>query len=334
VRLPVGVRDWLPEELVRKREIEAQIRQIFENQGYAEVETPSIELVETLAFGLGDRAESKTFRFEDRRGTALGLRPEMTTSIARLVATRMRERPLPMRLSYLARAFRYEEPQEGRMREFTQAGVELIGPGSAQADAEALLGAIAVLDAVGLSHALIDINHVAVVDGVLAKCGYIGAEAEALKTLFSRRDLVALEEKLADTDPAIAKTLLALTLSRGGHEFIAHLRSLCDTPAAVEGLTRLSYLLERAQAAGYGDRLCVDFTLLREHGYYTGLVFEGYVSTLGFPLCGGGRYDGLLPRFGLDTGAVGWATGVERLMLAQERCAISFDNPTRQEGVA
>lgn len=321
MRLPAGVRDWLPEEVVAKRAIEDRLRRLFDRLGYAEVETPSIELVETLAFGLGERVAGKTFQLADRHGTELALRPEMTTSIARLVATRMRERPQPMRLCYLARAFRYEEPQEGRMREFTQAGLELIGPASPEADAEALTSALHALEAAGVPGVRIDLNHVAIVDGVLASYGFVGEVAAELKMLLSRRDLVALETVLAAADPAVREALLKFALARGGVELLAQLRVATDCAAAHAGIERLNYLLQRMNDAGYGDRVRVDFSLLRELGYYTGLVFEGYVDSVGFPLCGGGRYDGLLPRFGLETGAVGWATGIERLMIARERSA-------------
>ena len=167
MRLPAGVRDWLPHELARKREIEQKIRAVLGRWSYQEVQTPGFERFDVLEFGLGQALTDQTFRFTDRRANALALRPEMTTPIARLVSTRMRDAPLPLRLSYVAAAYRYEEPQEGRMREFTQAGAELIGAAGLDADAETLFVAVEALDAVGLSDACFDINDAAVVEGVL-----------------------------------------------------------------------------------------------------------------------------------------------------------------------
>jgi histidyl-tRNA synthetase len=113
----------LPSELQQKRAVENELRAVFERWGYAEAQTPNFERFDVLEMGLGDAVIAETFLFDDRRGTQLALRPEMTTPIARLVSTRMREAELPLRLSYVQPVYRYEEPQEGRMREFTQAGL-------------------------------------------------------------------------------------------------------------------------------------------------------------------------------------------------------------------
>ena len=171
MKLPAGVRDWLPHELAHKRALEAKIRSVFERFSYQEVLTPGFERFDVLEAGLGEALAEQTFRFPDRQANTLALRPEMTTPIARLVSTRMRSAKLPLRLSYIAPAYRYEEPQEGRMREFTQAGVELIGAPGVDGDAEILLMALETLDAIGLQDAQIDINDAAVVDGIPRRPG-------------------------------------------------------------------------------------------------------------------------------------------------------------------
>ncbi len=318
MKLPAGVRDWLPAELTRKRAVEASIRAVFAASGYDEVETPATERYETLLTGLGEHVAAQTYRFDDRRGTQLALRPEMTTSIARLVSTRLRD-DLPLRLSYVARAFRFEEPQEGRMREFTQAGLEYLGVASADADAEALFTAITALDAVGLSTMQIDINHVAVLDGVLASVGVPAGLSLEVKRLLSTRNLVELQALLEPRYPVAARELFALALARGQGELLGRLQPWCQSESAQDGIKRLQFLLDEAQKRGLEHRITVDPTLLRGLGYYTGMVFEGYVGELGFPLCGGGRYDDLLPRFGLEAPAVGWSVGIERILLALER---------------
>ncbi|MGZ3577277.1 MAG: ATP phosphoribosyltransferase regulatory subunit, partial [Vulcanimicrobiaceae bacterium] len=121
MRLPAGVRDWLPQEFAYKREIEEIIRALFRSWSYSEVLTPTFESYESLERGLGEKLMQQTFRFVDPHGSSLALRTEMTTPIARVVSARLRNASLPLRLSYIAPAFRYEEPQLGRMREFTQA---------------------------------------------------------------------------------------------------------------------------------------------------------------------------------------------------------------------
>ena len=309
MKLPAGVRDWLPHELARKREIEQQMRAVFGRWAYEEVQSPMFERFDVLERGLGAETTALLFQFNDRSSTALALRPEMTTPIARLVSTRMREAVLPLRLAYVAPVFRYyEQPQEGRMRELTQAGAELIGASGPDADAEALFMAIEALAEIGLPDARFDINDARIVDGVLAGMGLHGDEALHAKELLGQRNLVALQRL---GKPALTH----FTLRRGGHEAIASVRELCSTESSLAALDALDTLLLRAEALGYGGRVTVDFALLRELDYYTGFGFEGYVEEIGFALCGGGRYDSLLPKFGYDVPAVGWA-----MMIDTTRC--------------
>ncbi len=169
------------------------MRAVFGRWAYEEVQTPMIERFDVLERGLGAETTELLFQFNDRRSTALALRPEMTTPVARLVSTRMREAPLPLRLAYVAPVFRYyEQPQEGRMRELTQAGVELIGAAGIDADAETLFMAIEALAEIGLHDARFDINDARVVDGILDGVGLDGERARAAKEQIKRRNLVAL----------------------------------------------------------------------------------------------------------------------------------------------
>jgi ATP phosphoribosyltransferase regulatory subunit len=320
VRLPAGTRDWLPDELRRKRAVEDALRALFERRHYDEVQTPNFERFDVLVSGLGAETAAATFLFQDRRGTQLALRPEMTTPIARLVSSRMRELPLPLRLSYLQPAFRYDEPQEGRMREFTMAGLELIGADGLDADAESLFSALEALSAVGLGDALFDINHAAIVDGVLDGLALDPSLAARCKRAIAARNLVGLRTALQHGGREdAAATLLELATLRGGREVLAAARAACSSPGGIAGIERLEGILARAEELGHAARLNVDLSLLRDFSYYTGFVFEGFVREVGFSLCGGGRYDDLLPRFGFGAGAVGWSLAVERLLIALER---------------
>jgi len=313
VKLPAGVRDWLPHELARKRDAEMVMRAVFGRWAYEEVQTPTFERFDVLEKGLGHELTEQAYRFSDRRATALALRPEMTTPIARLVSTRMREAPLPLRLSYITPVYRYyDQPQEGRLRELTQAGVELIGSPGIDADAETLFMAVETLDEVGLRDAQFDINDASVVDGILEGVGLAAESAIAAKAFMKERNIVALR---SFGKPA----LVEFAMMRGGAKVLAQARSVCRTPASIAALERLGTLLDRASALGYGDRVRVDLALLRDLEYYTGFIFEGFVPEVGFSLCGGGRYDSLLPRFGYDVPAVGWTAAVERLLIALER---------------
>ncbi len=312
MRLPAGVRDWLPYELGRKRDVELVIRAVFGRWAYQEVQTPTFERFDVLERGLGAELVDQAYRFSDRRATALALRPEMTTPIARLVSTRMREAPLPLRLSYVTPVYRYyDQPQEGRLRELTQGGVELIGSPGVDADAETLFMAIETLDEIGLHDALFDVNDASVVDGILAGVGLDAATALVAKGFMKERNIVALR--------ALQPELVQYAMARGGVEVLDLARRVCRTATSIAALDRLAALLGRTALLGYAARVQVDLALLRDLEYYTGFIFEGYVPEVGFSLCGGGRYDSLLPRFGFDVPAVGWTAGVEQLLIALER---------------
>jgi len=320
MRLPAGTRDWLPPELHRKRAVENALRGVFARWAYAEAQTPSFERFDVLETGLGDTLAQATFLFHDRNGTQLALRPEMTTPIARLISTRMREAPLPIRLSYVQPVYRYEDPQEGRMREFTQAGLELIGAESADADAECLFTAIEALDALGLDDALFDVNHAAIVDGVLEGIGLDVVQVTECKGLIADRNIVALRERLTAMGRRSSVDEIArLAMMRGRVDVLNTVRRFCTSERSRAGVEYLARLLKRGADLGYADRIHVDLALLRDFSYYTGFIFEGYVGEVGFSLLGGGRYDELLPKFGFNAGAVGWSAGIERLLLALER---------------
>jgi ATP phosphoribosyltransferase regulatory subunit len=320
MRLPPGTRDWLPAELRRKRAVESVLRDVFQRWAYDEVQTPNFERFDALEAGLGETVAQKTFVFADKSGTQIALRPEMTTPVARLVSTRMRDAPLPLRLSYVAPAYRYEDPQEGRMREFTTAGLELIGPEGVDSDAESLFTAIEALDALGLSDTHFDVNHAAIIDGVLAGLELDANAIARAKHLISGRNIVALRSHLDGTgEPDAVEAIVRLAMTRGGDDVLQLAASLCHTDAGLGGIERLRGLLARAAELGFAKRLSVDVSLLRDIEYYTGFIFEGFADELGFALCGGGRYDRLLPRFGLAAGAVGWSLAVERILIALER---------------
>jgi len=320
MRLPPGTRDWLPAELRRKRAVESVLRSVFEHWAYDEVQTPNFERFDALEAGLGETVAQKTFVFADKSGTQIALRPEMTTPVARFVSTRLRDAPLPLRLSYIVPAYRYEDPQEGRMREFTTAGLELIGTESLEADVESLATAVEALDALGLRDAHYDINHAAIVDGVLAGLELDATGIAHAKALISGRNIVALRARLAGTGDARAvDAIVRLAMTRGRDEVLEIAGRLCHTDAGLAGIERLRGVLARAAELGFGARLNVDVSLLRDIEYYTGFIFEGFADEVGFALCGGGRYDSLLPRFGFAAGAVGWSLAVERILIALER---------------
>jgi ATP phosphoribosyltransferase regulatory subunit len=315
--IPPGTRDILPEEMRELRRLRGALLDVFEDRGYGEVATPAIEYDEVLARGDGRTAES-AYRFFDERGDLLALRSDMTVPIARLVASRYEDAEPPLRLCYLANAFRAVRPQRGQMREFAQAGVELIGAPAPQGSAEVIEVLDAALDAVGLDRAVIGLGDADLFRQLLTEYGVEGEARDSILERLATHDLVGLEQELsrAGIGEERVATCIALSQLRGGSEVLEQARALGG--AAVERATaRLGETLEALEERGAAGRVRLDLGLLRDLGYYSGAILEVYDPALGHVLGGGGRYDGLLKRFGVDLPAAGFALYLERVHVAQ-----------------
>ena len=301
--IPSGTRDVLPDEMRELRAITEAIRGVFEQEGYGEVWTPALEYEAVIARGEG---VPPAYRVFDDHGEVLALRTDMTVPIARLVATRYPAAEPPLRFCYFAHAYRGVRPHRGQMREFLQAGIELVGSPAPDGTAEALRILCRALDATGLTGYRIGVGSAAVFPALLAALGVPDGDRAALLGHLVSRDFVSLEREAARLG-ADSATILEVAALRGGAEVLDRV------PAdAAAGLRRLHALLPEAVAG----RVIFDLGLTRDLGYYTGAVFEVYAAGLGEPLGGGGRYDELLGRFGRPLPAVGFALGIDRLHLA------------------
>jgi len=316
--IPPGTRDVLPDEMRELRRLHLALIEVFEARGYGEVATPAIEYDEVLARGDGRTADT-AYRFFDGSGDLLALRSDMTVPIARLVASRYASAAVPLRLCYLANAYRAVRPQRGQMREFAQAGVELIGAPAPDGTAEVVEVLEAALDAAGLGRAVIGLGDADLYRQLLAEFGIEGEARDSVLARLAAHDLVGLETELSGLpgveDEQIA-TCVALSQLRGGKEVLEEARALGG--GAVERATaRLGETLEALEARGVAERVQIDLGLLRDLGYYSGAILEVYDPALGHVLGGGGRYDGLLKRFGIDLPAAGFALYMERVHVAQ-----------------
>lgn len=311
--------DFLPDLAAAKRNLENKLLALFAGWGYQEVVTPTFEFAETFQAGQVAAREDLLFRFIDRQGRVLALRPEMTAPIARLVATRLKKEKLPLRLCYVAAVFRYEDPARGRRREFHQAGVELIGGSGVGADAEVVALAVESLLESGLKDFQVGLGQVAVTKGVLADLGLEEEALAAVKESLVGKDWVGLS-RLCDQyglrGTARQRLELLFTL-HGGRQDLREAIPILGVESAREPLDQLEEVLVVLERYGLGRYLFIDLGILRDFDYYTGLVFEGYVPGLGFPVLGGGRYDGLLAEFGYPCPATGFALGLERVLAAR-----------------
>ena len=316
-RIPPGTRDILPDEMRELRRLQAALAGVFEGFGYGEVATPTIEYHEVLARG-DESGAPAAYRFFDEGGELLAMRTDMTIPIARLVATRFADDEPPFRLWYVGNAYRAIRPQRGQMREFTQAGVELIGAEAPEGTAEAVQVLSAALDAAGLTRAVIGLGDADLYRQLLDELGVDRDTRARLLARLATHDLVGLEADVRDLPIGAdaRETLLRLPTIRGGREVLERARETGG--AAVERATqRLAATHEALTARGVAERVSLDLGLLRDLGYYTGAILEVYDPAVGHVLGGGGRYDELLGRFGRPLPAVGFALYLERVHIAQ-----------------
>jgi ATP phosphoribosyltransferase regulatory subunit len=315
--IPPGTRDVLPEEMRELRRLQAALLEVFEGRGYGEVATPALEYDEVLTRG-GGRGDHAAYRFFDESGELLALRSEMTVPIARLVATRYAQAEPPHRFCYLAGAYRAVSPQRGESREFLQAGVELIGAPAAAGTVEVIDVLEAALDAAGLGSAVIGLGDADLYRDLL---GEYGLEEEALEKVLARlaaHDLVGLEQELEAAGVAgeRAQSCLALSQLRGGPDVLERAQEH-EAAAVSRAVERLRDVNEALDSRPGGHRVQFDFGLMRDLGYYNGAILEVYDPALGRVLGGGGRYDDLMKRFGLDLSAAGFALDLERVQVAR-----------------
>ncbi len=321
MQIPAGVRDILPAEALRKRGLENSFERIFRLWGYNEVITPVLEYYIAMSVGRGAEEEAQLYKFVDRQGHILTLRPDMTTPIARLVSTRMQDTVLPLRLFYIANVFSYEDPQAGRQREFYQSGIEMIGGASPFADAEVIAVAVEILKSSGLQNFKVSIGHVDILYGMMEELGLPEDETGRIKAAVSNKNYVGLEELLDEFNvPAegIGRFMQVITM-RGGKTIIEDAGCTAGNKKTREALAFMGSVYDVLEAYEVTPHVEIDLGVLRGLDYYTGVVFEGYSAYLGFPILGGGRYDNLLEQFGFDCPATGFALGMERLLLSLER---------------
>ncbi len=323
--IPEGMRDVLPPETGRLRAVEDLLRTRFAAYGYGEVRTPWLEFAETLE-SADDDTLSAGYRLHDERGHELMVRTDMTVPVARMAADRCDDDPLPLRFTYVAPSIRPWAPQRGQDGEFQQAGVELLGLDSAEADAECVTLLCDALAGLGLRDFTVTLGSASFQRALIESLGLPDEDRRKFKEALGDRDYPLVESIAgnADVEWDVLKALWRVLELSGGEEVLGQARKLARNHVMETAVTRLARVRDLVEDAGFGDRLAFDFGLMQDLDYYSGLLLEAYAPGVGLPLASGGRYDGLLARFGWDIPGVGFAVAVDRAADALDEAGVEL----------
>ena len=322
---PGGMRDLLPPASVTRTLLWQRLMETFDLYGYQRITTPPVEYAEVIERGLGtvDRRDLVRFIEPDSGEVAL-LRPDITPQIARIVATRLQDRPAPWRLCYEGTIVRRRRGRARKQHQVLQCGIECIGLKGPEADAEVIEVAVRACERVGLKDFLVELAQVKIGAEVL---GHVPANARlAVVETLAAKDATSLEKLLKDAGVIAAerKRLLMLCALYGDRSVIADARRRLKNTAARRALDELERVVERIESAGLGERVAIDLSDLRRHSYYTGVSMTLLAAGPGEPLGMGGRYDDLLSRYGAPAPATGFAFEVDNVVWALSEAGVSL----------
>lgn len=333
---PEGVKDYLPNECILKKNIEKSIAQVFESYGYLPVTSPTFEYNDVFC-GMGGVKDSRVFKFLDHDGSLLVLRPDMTPAIARIAATAYNKNDLPLKFYYIDNMFRTNKNYQGKLREFTQAGIELLGVNSIEADAEVVTAAISSLLNSGVNDFKLDLGHALFLKGVIEEANVNEEVASAIQMNIIKKNYVAVNELAESIENNNIKYILQeLPLLIGNGSVIEKVKSRVTNKSSLMAVNYLEELYNILSSTGFEKYISFDLGVIGSMDYYTGLIFRGYAKGTGSSILDGGRYDNMVEKFGIEMPAVGFALKVNdiiKILESNEKsCAdylLAYDGKSR-----
>ncbi len=318
---PEGVRDIYNGECLRKDFLSDKLRKQLNLYGYKDIQTPTFEYFEIFDRERGSVPARNLYKFIDRDGSTLVLRPDITPSIARAVAKYYKDEVIPLRFSYCGNTFINNSSLQGKMKETTQIGAELVGDKSIEGDAEIIVLAINLLLESGLTDFQIDIGHVGFFKALAENSDMDDDVVEELKNLIEEKNYFGVETLLEQQHlpDETSRVLLKLPELFGSHDVLNRARDLTADKDALYALDCIERLYELISGYGLEKYITIDLGMLTEYDYYTGIIFRGYTYGTGDALVKGGRYDDLIGQFGKDAASVGFAIVLDELMIALSR---------------
>ncbi|VVB95154.1 Histidine--tRNA ligase [uncultured archaeon] len=332
---PRGTRDFLPDEMAKRRYVENKLREAATRWGYGEIKTPTFEHIELFTLKSGEGILGEIYNFKDKGDREIALRPELTAPVVRMYVEELQRSPKPLKFFYFDNCFRYERPQKGRFREFFQFGVEIIGSARPESDAEVIALAVEMLERAGVRGDL-HVGHLGIVRALMKE---IQPEHQSkIMRLVDKKDDKGLEEFLDELQiPDELRGKLFRLIGLRGENAVHEARELVGD---IEAMSQFEALLDLLDV--YGLEYQVDLGIARGLDYYTGMVFEIYCEGLGAQnqVCGGGAYRLAQLFGGEDTPSTGYAIGFDRIMEVckveyqpQIRVAVICFDDTRKEAI-
>ena len=315
---PDGVRDIYDKDYLLKFKTENMISEVFHEAGYKDIKTPTLEYYDVFGDEVGTTPRNNLFKFDDRNGDTVVLRPDFTPSIARCAAKYFMENDETLRFTYKGDTFSQTASLQGKLVETTQMGVELIGENEVWADAEVLNLSIKALLATGLNQFNVTIGNIEYFKGLCEELGFDEKTELALRDLITNKNFFGARKYLEDikAEETVIEKICKLDMLIGGKNVLNEAEKLTTNPrskAAISHLRELSLMLEKK---GYGEYIYFDLSMLNKYMYYTGVVFKAYTYGVGDCILKGGRYDNLLGKFGKEAPAIGFVIMIDDLISA------------------
>lgn len=329
---PEGVRDIYNEECRRKNRVQELMHKVLSSYGYEDIQTPTFEFFDVFSREVGTVPSRELFKFFDREGNTLVLRPDITPSIARAVAKYFTEEDMPVRLCYVANTFINHSDLQGRLKENTQLGAELIGDGSVEADAELMALVAESLLKAGLSEFQVSIGHVDFFKSLLREAGLDEEMELELRELISNKNIYGVRELLEPipVSAGLKEAFAALPNLFGSVDVLERADACAVTEDARRALDRLRKIYDLLVCYGYEKYITFDLGVVSKYRYYTGIIFQAYTYGTGEPVAKGGRYDTLMDHFGKPAPATGVAFVIDRLMSALSRQKVKTDEEVQK----
>ena len=324
---PEGVRDIYNRECETKLAIQKKLETVLHLYGYQDIQTPTFEYYDVFRKEIGSTSTQEMYRFFDREGNILSLRPDITPSVARAAATLFEAEDFPIRLCYVGNTFINHTSYQGRLKENTQLGAELIGLDSIEADAEMLAMVVDGLKKTGLKEFQINVGHVDFIQSLMEATGLEEEEKEEIRTLITNRNYFGVEEILDNrgVKGSIKSAFQILPELMGGPEILEQAAAVAPNVNARLAVARLQRIYKLLKVYKAEDHVSFDLSMSGSYGYYSGIIFRAYTYGTGDAIVRGGRYDHLLEKFGKNTPSIGFAIIVDELMNALNRQKIELE---------